>query len=1005
MDEIKDLNPVDVPETETNQPSDWMKKIRYSRSFLAKLILSDNIVKARYAALATALLSYEKVSSRMSWGSASFSCGRRSLAKIAFSGKTLCIYLAVDPNDYATGKFKATDCGETKKYAQTPARFRLRSDGALKVVLAAIAKAAESTGIVKREIPLPPVTERDFPKESIKNLISRGLIKEITQKKVVVHTYIEETTELKHEETSEDAYEDALLKTASLIARHEAFVKMTGLLDGDDFTTKFKRDYLIDTIDESWVSAVEDALPALDEVLRTPSHFIEENEELLPIERTKKVTIRSIQHLCQHTGLISRIEKGVVIPSKLLNVFRDDSMMTYENKFLNTLLYRLYEFVGARYEAAKEGANRKVTELTAEGRFTEGEDSFGKITVTMQLSEVNENKDGKNYAYQTDLFKRAERLYEIVRDYQGSVFALTMGNVFIRPPVMRTNAILKNKNMRQCLELWDFIESYEDEGGVVSDSEDLELEEAFLNHVKGELCEQFLVFKHNANSKTVDFRKAAEKTEKPADKPVIAQKADKKDGKNEAVKDDGEVVIEGDLAGLTELEIIAKVAIAADEIIDARTKEEREAAKAERARLIAEAERERDLGHYEEPIVSSVDNLPEKTDERVAPLFERDEKEVVFEGDEEIVEEYMVDDFGNKFKRKVAYRKSLTAKLCLAEEAVKEYYCTIYNDLMIKEGVTVSVDFDRATFTLGEKALAKIKIVGKTINLYLATDPASVEEKYAVSDVSSEVVFADTPALFLVTDALTLKFAEELIARACEGIADAAEPAFTETTAYPYKPVSALIEEREIFMREVSPYEAVPVEEPPKEEEEPETTVEKERPMFLLDTEKPEDLSGDYEEAARELMKKEKPAKSVTVDMKGLANATDIKKAIDNVDDEEQRLVQEAVAAAKAVAEAAAAKHKPIVGAGGDALQIKTDAFAKLGGDKAPTVFELKEEKKEEEKKPEQERPKTVPAGGDVLIPKPFTLEELDEVLNEDKKEKEKGRGLFGRRKKEKNKK
>ena len=987
-----------VPNEEL-QPSspDWMKKIKYSRSFTAKLILSEKDVKARYAVLATELLSYEKVSSRSRWSGASFSCGRRPIAKLTFSGKTLCVYLAVDPAEFQTGKYKAKDCGETKKYAQTPARFRLRSDGSLRAALSAIAKAASEMGLVKRKDPLVPVTERDFPKESIRSLIARGLIKEITQKKVLVRTYREETTEPLPEATSDDAYQDSVLKTSALIARHDAFVKMTGLLEGEDFSATFNRKFLIDTIDESWVAAIEDTLPALDEVLRTPTHFIEENEELLPIERTKKVTIRSIQHLCQHTGLISRIENGVVIPSKLLNVFRDDSMMTYENKFLNTLLYRLYEFVGSRYEAAKEGANRKVTELTAEGKFTEGEEAFGKIKVTMELSEVNEDKGGKNYAYQTDLFKRAERIYEIVRDYQGSVFSIAMGNVFIRPPVMRTNAILKNKNMRQCLELWDFIESYEDQGGVVSDTEDIELTEDFINHIKGELCEQYLAFKQNADSRTVAFIKPAPKTKKSADKSVIGEKADKTKGKKEAAED-GELVGLGEMEGLNELEIIAKVALAADEIIDARTKEEREAAKAERARLIAEAEAQRAAEKsYSEPVVSAVDKNREQADERVTPLFERDEKGVTYEGDEEIVDEFFTDDFGKKFTRKVAYRRSLTAKLCLGEESLKEQYCTIYNDLIAKEGVTATVDFDRATFTSGEKVLARVTILGKTINLYLAVEPYSVDPKYAVRDASSDPVFDGTPTLFYVTDALTLKFAEELIARVCEGLNDAVAPTFVDTKDYPYAPIAALIEERQVFVREVTPYEAVPEEEPAKEEEEPEETTEKERQMILRETEKPADLSADYAVAALELLKKEKQVKGITVDMEGLASSTDIKKVIDSVDDEHQKQIREAAEAARAEAEAKAAAAKAKVdvsGAGGDALKVHQGEFSKLGGDKNPVVLELQKEEKPEEQKPVvTERPKTVPAGGDVLMPKPFTLEELDEVVSkEDRKKKKKHR-------------
>lgn len=45
--------------------------------------------------------------------------------------------------------------------------------------------------------------------------------------------------------------------------------------------------YMLRCIDETWIKAVEESLPALDELIRNPSHFIAETEEILPIEMTK----------------------------------------------------------------------------------------------------------------------------------------------------------------------------------------------------------------------------------------------------------------------------------------------------------------------------------------------------------------------------------------------------------------------------------------------------------------------------------------------------------------------------------------------------------------------------------------------------------------------------------------------------------------------------------------------------------------------------------------------
>ena len=79
---------------------------------------------------------------------------------------------------------------------------------------------------------------------------------------------------------------------------------------------------------------------------------IEDVEEIVPIALSRKTTIESVRHLAQHTDLIQSIDEktGKITPSKLLNVHKEESLMTYENKFVNTLIDRLYIFINRRYE-------------------------------------------------------------------------------------------------------------------------------------------------------------------------------------------------------------------------------------------------------------------------------------------------------------------------------------------------------------------------------------------------------------------------------------------------------------------------------------------------------------------------------------------------------------------------------------------------------------------------------------------------------------------------------
>lgn len=145
------------------------------------------------------------------------------------------------------------------------------------------------------------------------------------------------------------AFEDADKTVTDLVGRYKVFGDILGAMSSGNAKTRLSQMYMLRCIDETWIKAVEESLPALDELIRNPSHFIAETEEILPIEMTKKITSRSVAHLSRHTDLISKVEGDTVTPIKMLNVFREDSILTYENKFLNTLIYKLFIFVNSLY--------------------------------------------------------------------------------------------------------------------------------------------------------------------------------------------------------------------------------------------------------------------------------------------------------------------------------------------------------------------------------------------------------------------------------------------------------------------------------------------------------------------------------------------------------------------------------------------------------------------------------------------------------------------------------
>ena len=172
-------------------------QIRYIKSFMAKLIQSPEQTKKYYEELKNEVLSYQKANSRISWHYDAINAGREYVLKFAIRGKTLCVYLALNAEDYADSKYKV-EAVEAKKFENTPCLYRIKNDrrlGYAKDLIAVImARLGLSKGEQKHEI------YADLPYEPNKPLIERGLIKEL---KIQINKPAEPETPANEEEEEE----------------------------------------------------------------------------------------------------------------------------------------------------------------------------------------------------------------------------------------------------------------------------------------------------------------------------------------------------------------------------------------------------------------------------------------------------------------------------------------------------------------------------------------------------------------------------------------------------------------------------------------------------------------------------------------------------------------------------------------------------------------------------------------------------------------------------------
>ena len=194
----------------------WYVRVRYDRSFEAKLIQADDTLKRWYSELKNELLSYKKVTSRLSWQHEAFRLGRGTVAKLVIRGKTLRIYLALDPSAYDGSKYVVEDASEHAKFEKTPLLYRIRSERRCRYAKELIAAAIAALGGDRGQ-----EQDTDYasvPYENTQELIGRGLVRIVEVRR---RTQGGGKTELLADEDEAEDEDDLVVESSELEAETE----------------------------------------------------------------------------------------------------------------------------------------------------------------------------------------------------------------------------------------------------------------------------------------------------------------------------------------------------------------------------------------------------------------------------------------------------------------------------------------------------------------------------------------------------------------------------------------------------------------------------------------------------------------------------------------------------------------------------------------------------------------------------------------------------------------
>ena len=152
--------------------------------------------------------------------------------------------------------------------------------------------------------------------------------------------------------------------------------------------------------------------------------------------------------------------------------------------------------------------------------------------------------------------------------------------------------------------------------------------------------------------------------------------------------------------------------------------------------------------------------LEKSAEEEPLPETEDEEEGETEEGDE--IEGAVVTTVTGS-KVFVQYRRSFTARLIQAADEIKDLYNRIRNELLSQICVKERVSWKYDSFNVGRKQFAKINANTKSLMIYFALDPASVDEKYNFRNVSEKKRYASVPVRYKVTGSRSFKYACELL--------------------------------------------------------------------------------------------------------------------------------------------------------------------------------------------------------------------------------------------------
>lgn len=232
--------------------------------------------------------------------------------------------------------------------------------------------------------------------------------------------------------------------------------------------------------DGNFLDIVIGAYPSLLKICRDPKKTLAYMQEVVAMEKAKKVDSESIRHLASHTQYIRDInEQNEVIPSKILSTYAEDNIGIYENRFIKSLINRVIVFLDTRLKLMDENLESiSADEIRYKNNIKL---SHRKIDLEMNIKISNEILDETQKA--RELFDKTKNALDKYRALKGTGLYQAVAKLKdVVPPIMKTNIILHNPDFKIAYNLWLYIDRTTEVGyNVQSDEKTNDDDDVILN--------------------------------------------------------------------------------------------------------------------------------------------------------------------------------------------------------------------------------------------------------------------------------------------------------------------------------------------------------------------------------------------------------------------------------------------------------------------------------------------------------------------------------------------